>query len=136
VNTRDKELSVDRVKKFRNALRAVDGPLFRRQRQWLLEQAGDEAAGLSDLLDAVADYLHDAMGKDCLLQECEQGYWVVVMADTFEPVLPVDGNTDEDEGMLVYRSRKAAMASARYQKNTYHIDTRAVRLGAEKRNVS
>lgn len=69
-------------------LEAMDPKLFREQRSWLLEvreaiQEGrlidtgdgewDEAVyalgGLVHLLDDVADYAHDVLGMDCLLEE-------------------------------------------------------------------
>ena len=53
----------------------IDGPLLRRQRQWLLELAekttGDgreTLEGIIALLDEIADQAHDLHGIDCLLK--------------------------------------------------------------------
>ena len=52
----------------------IDGPLLRRQRQWLLnfveKTTGDDRElleGIISLLDEVADQAHDRYGIDCLL---------------------------------------------------------------------
>ena len=54
----------------------IDGPLLRRQRQWLLDTAdkttgnGRESLdGVIALLDEITDQAHDRHGIDCLLQE-------------------------------------------------------------------
>lgn len=53
----------------------IDGPLLRRQRQWLLDMAdktpGDgreHLEGVIALLDEIADQAHDRHGIDCLLK--------------------------------------------------------------------
>lgn len=52
----------------------IDGPLLRRQRQWLLDLADktagdgrDHLEGVIALLDEIADQAHDRYGIDCLL---------------------------------------------------------------------
>ena len=60
---------------------AIDGPLFRKQREWLLHitdrlkrdgESIEEAEGLTNLLDEIADQAHDRHGLDCLLTEDEE----------------------------------------------------------------
>jgi hypothetical protein len=53
----------------------IDGPLLRRQRQWLLDLADkttvegrEHLEGVIALLDEIADQAHDRHGIDCLLQ--------------------------------------------------------------------
>ena len=53
----------------------IDGPLLRRQRQWLLEliekAASDDQEhleGILSLLDEIADQAHDQYGIDSLLE--------------------------------------------------------------------
>jgi hypothetical protein len=58
----------------------IDGPMFRRQRLWLIELADAEEnpeprslmEGLINLLDDIADQAHDSHGIDCLLTEDEE----------------------------------------------------------------
>jgi hypothetical protein len=55
--------------------------------------------------------------------------WTVVMRATGMPVLPVDCNPEsDDEGMLVYRSRRAADTAAEHQSDMYGLDCEARRL--------
>ncbi|MBN1772540.1 MAG: hypothetical protein JXB32_14820 [Deltaproteobacteria bacterium] len=77
-----------RWKSADDILRAMDPALFREQRRWFLaavqairdgtladaggldwESAGDLLDGLDSLLDDLADYAHDVLGMDCLLEE-------------------------------------------------------------------
>jgi hypothetical protein len=55
--------------------------------------------------------------------------WTIVHSDTKKPVLPMDCNPEsDDEGMLVYRSQKAAELAAEYQAEMYDIVCEARRL--------
>lgn len=47
----------------------IDVELLKIQRKWLLTQSGQEAEGLTVLLDSIADQAHDNHGLDCLLSE-------------------------------------------------------------------
>jgi hypothetical protein len=68
----------------------MDPALFREQRRWLLatvqairdgtltdagglhwKSAGDLLDGLDSMLDDLADFSHDVLGMDCLLEEAE-----------------------------------------------------------------
>ena len=57
----------------------IDGPLLRKQRQWLLDamfaSTGqfDIIAGLINLTDAIANQAHDKYQIDCLLTEDTDG---------------------------------------------------------------
>ncbi|MBI5486486.1 MAG: hypothetical protein HY905_04060 [Deltaproteobacteria bacterium] len=68
-------------------LKAMDPALFREQREALIRLAGEAGEGIAaplraaqvekldgliNLLDALADYAHDALGMDCLLEEPDQ----------------------------------------------------------------
>ena len=58
-----------------------------------------------------------------------QDLWTVVMRDTGNPVVPYDCNPEsDDEGMLVYLSRRAAEMSAVHQSDLYDLDCEARRL--------
>lgn len=58
--------------------------------------------------------------------------YVVVHAEAMEPVVPVDCNPGKhgDEGMLVYRTKAAALTACRHQFDTYEVKCRAVKLSA------
>lgn len=53
--------------------------------------------------------------------------WTIV--DEFDdPILPVDGNDHEDQGMLVYRSKDAAKSAAKYQNGLYDLNCKPKRI--------
>ena len=59
-------------------------------------------------------------------------YWTIVHGDRI-PVKPFDCNTgSRDEGMLVYRSKRAAMSACSHQFKTWDIRCQPCRLGEEK----
>ena len=62
-----------------------------------------------------------------LPSEPRREYWVVCDDEFGEPILPFDCNPgcEDDEGMLVYRSRDAAFSAAAHQENLYGIDCHA-----------
>jgi hypothetical protein len=64
-----------------NLIKKIDGPLFRSQRELILEliESGEILTsdirileGLQNLLDAVADIAHDEYGIDCLISLPEE----------------------------------------------------------------
>lgn len=58
-------------------------------------------------------------------------YWTIVHRDSRTPVVPFDCNPkSEDDGMLVYRSRQAAVAACKHQNHMYDLDTIPMRLEA------
>jgi hypothetical protein len=55
--------------------------------------------------------------------------WTIVHSDTKNPVLPMDCNPkSDDEGMLLYRSQKAAELAADYQTEMYDLVCEARRV--------
>ncbi|MEN6507139.1 MAG: hypothetical protein ABFD92_21595 [Planctomycetaceae bacterium] len=55
--------------------------------------------------------------------------WTVVLCKSNEPVVPIDDNPEsDDQGMIVYRSQRAAELAAEYQAEMYGIDCRACRM--------
>jgi hypothetical protein len=55
--------------------------------------------------------------------------WTIVHRASGKPVVPYDTNPgSDDEGMLVYRSRKAAELAAEHQSDMYDLDCEARRL--------
>lgn len=49
-----------------------------------------------------------------------KAFWTVVWNTDGRPVPPLDSNPgSDDEGMLVYRTRKAAQLAAEHQSNSY-----------------
>jgi hypothetical protein len=59
-------------------------------------------------------------------------YWTIVHDKTRHPVIPFDCNPGSaDEGMLVYRSRRAASAACGHQRQLYGVKCHAVKLGQE-----
>ena len=55
--------------------------------------------------------------------------WTVIDHATRIPVVPFDCNPEsEDEGFLVYRSKRAAELAAEHQSELYELDCQACRL--------
>lgn len=55
----------------------------------------------------------------------------LVLTGTMDPVLPCDCNPGTgDEGMLVYRTKRAATAAAKHQMETFQVRCRAVPLSS------
>jgi hypothetical protein len=54
--------------------------------------------------------------------------YTVIMRDSGHPVLPVDTNEHDDQGLLVYLSREAAESAAEHQAELYDLDCMAQRL--------
>jgi hypothetical protein len=64
------------MNKITELIKKIDGPLFKEQRQVILELIDDDSLltsdiralqGLQNLLDEIADIAHDQYGIDCLL---------------------------------------------------------------------
>jgi hypothetical protein len=50
------------------------------------------------------------------------GFWTLISRESREPIPPLDCNPgSKDEGMLVYRSERAAMSACRHQKRLYGV---------------
>ena len=56
-------------------------------------------------------------------------YWVLVWMPSGNPIVPYDSNPEsDDEGMLVYRSKRAGELAAKHQMEMYGDDEQAVAI--------
>ncbi len=56
-------------------------------------------------------------------------WWTLIWEGTTTPVVPFDENPGSyDEGMLVYRTQKAAQCACRHQRDLYDVQCKPIRL--------